>query len=73
MKDIENVEQARKSFNHILDNKKYAGIIKDDRHLSVLLGLVETAGIIEFWISEREQVTWRFRWLKDLRMQVFAA
>ena len=43
MKDIENVEQARKSFNHILDNKKYAGIIKDDKHLSVLLGLVENS------------------------------
>ncbi|MDE7283779.1 MAG: class I SAM-dependent methyltransferase [Lachnospiraceae bacterium] len=39
MKDIENVEQARKSFNHILDNKKYAGIIKDDNHLSLLLSL----------------------------------
>ena len=43
MKDIENVEQARKSFNHNLDNKKYAGIIKDDKHLSVLLGLVENS------------------------------
>lgn len=44
MKYIENVEQARKSFNHILDNKKYAGIIKDDKHLSVLLGLVDNRG-----------------------------
>lgn len=41
MKDIENVEQARKSFNQILDNKKYAGIIKDDNHLSLLLSLVD--------------------------------
>lgn len=38
--DIENVNQARGSFNHILDNKKYAGIIKDDAHLSLLLDLV---------------------------------
>ena len=38
--DIENINQARKSFNHILDNKKYAGIIKDDAHLSLLLDLV---------------------------------
>lgn len=44
MKDIENVEQARKSFNHILDNEKYAGIIKDDNHLSILLNLVENSG-----------------------------
>lgn len=40
--DIENVEQAKKSFNNILDNKKYAGIIKDDKHLSVLLDLVDS-------------------------------
>lgn len=44
MKDIENVEQARKSFNHILNNEKYAGIIKDDKHLSLLLSLVENSG-----------------------------
>ncbi|MCM1262479.1 MAG: class I SAM-dependent methyltransferase [Butyrivibrio sp.] len=38
---IENVEQARKSFNHILDNEKYAGIIKDDKHLALLLSLAD--------------------------------
>lgn len=38
---IENVEEARKSFNYILDNEKYAGIIKDDKHLSLLLSLVD--------------------------------
>lgn len=38
--DVENVEQAKKSFNSILDNKKYAGIIKDDNHLSILLDLL---------------------------------
>lgn len=41
--DIENVKQAKRSFNHILDNKKYAGIIKDDNHLSLLLGLVDNS------------------------------
>lgn len=41
--DIENVEQAKNSFNSILDNKKYAGIIKDDKHLSVLLDLVDSS------------------------------
>ncbi len=38
--DVENVKQAKNSFNRILDNKKYAGIIKDDNHLSLLLDLV---------------------------------
>lgn len=38
--DAENVKQAKENFNRILDNKKYAGIIKDDNHLSLLLGLV---------------------------------
>lgn len=38
--DAENVKQAKESFNSILDNKKYAGIIKDDNHLSLLLDLV---------------------------------
>lgn len=38
--DAENVKQAKESFNSILDNKKYAGIIKDDKHLSLLLNLV---------------------------------
>ncbi|MDE6700073.1 MAG: methyltransferase domain-containing protein [Acetatifactor sp.] len=39
--DVENVKQAKNSFNNILGNKKYAGIIKDDKHLSLLLDLVE--------------------------------
>lgn len=38
--DVENVKQAKESFNSILDNKKYAGIIKDDKHLSLLLDLL---------------------------------
>lgn len=38
--DVENVKQAKENFNRILDNKKYAGIIKDDNHLSLLLDLV---------------------------------
>ena len=38
--DAENVKQARESFNHMLDHKKYVGIIKDDKHLSLLLDLV---------------------------------
>lgn len=38
--DAENVKQARESFNHMLDHKKYTGIIKDDKHLSLLLDLV---------------------------------
>lgn len=37
---VENVNQAKESFNRVLDNKKYAGIIKDDDHLSLLLDLV---------------------------------
>ena len=36
----ENVKQAKESFNHMLDNKIYANIIKDDTHLSLLLRLV---------------------------------
>lgn len=39
--DIENVAQAKKSFNRMLDNKKYSAIIKDDKHLSLLLDLIE--------------------------------
>lgn len=38
---IENVKQAKASFDRILDNKVYANIIKDDKHLAVLMGLVE--------------------------------
>lgn len=38
--DVENVKQAKESFNRVLDNKIYAGIIKDDTHLSLLLDLV---------------------------------
>lgn len=41
MEDIENVKQAQKSFNSILDNKKYAGIIKDDKQLHLLLDLID--------------------------------
>lgn len=41
MKDTENVKQARESFNRIIDNKIYANIIKDDKHLSALMSLLE--------------------------------
>lgn len=40
-RDMEQVEQAKKSFNRILDHEKYAGIIRDDAHLSLLLSLVQ--------------------------------
>lgn len=39
--NVENVKQAKKSFNNILENKKYARIIKDDNQLSLLLDLVD--------------------------------
>lgn len=42
-KDLENVKQAKKSFDRILDNKKYANIIKNDKHLSVLMSLLESS------------------------------
>ncbi len=42
-KDLENIEQAKKSFDHILNNKKYAAIIKDDKHLSILMHLLENS------------------------------
>ena len=38
--DLENVKQAKRSFDRILDNDKYAGIIRDDRHLSLLISLI---------------------------------
>ena len=41
MRDIENVKQARESFNRIIDNKKYANIIKDDKHLAAIMKLIE--------------------------------
>lgn len=41
MNDAENVKQARESFNRIIGNKTYAGIIKDDKHLSMLMKMVE--------------------------------
>lgn len=40
-KDFENVKQAKRCFERILDNEKYAGIIRDDRQLSLLLSLIE--------------------------------
>lgn len=41
MKDIEIVQQAKESFNCIIDNKTYANIIKDDNHLSEIMDLIE--------------------------------
>lgn len=41
MKDAESVKQAKESFNHIIDNKIYANIIRDDNHLSTLISLFE--------------------------------
>ena len=39
-KDIEHVNQAKKSFNQILAHPKYSDIIKDDAHLSLLLNIL---------------------------------
>lgn len=41
MNKIENVQQARESFNRIIDNKTYANIIRDDSHLSIIMNLIE--------------------------------
>lgn len=41
MTEAESVKQAKESFNRIIDNKTYAGIIRDDRHLAAILSLVE--------------------------------
>lgn len=38
---IENVKQAKASFERILDNRKYTEIIRDDRHLNVLLDMIQ--------------------------------
>lgn len=39
-KELENVKQAKESFDRLLDNNKYANIIRDDKHLSILLNLI---------------------------------
>ncbi len=39
-KDIENVKRARESFDRILNNPVYASVIKDDRHLTLLLEMI---------------------------------
>lgn len=39
--DNVNVQQARESFNRVLANQTYAGIIRDDKHLEVILNLVK--------------------------------
>lgn len=41
MTEAESVKQAKESFNRIIDNKTYAGIIRDDKHLAAILSLVE--------------------------------
>lgn len=35
------IQQAKASFDRVLANEKYAGIIRDDRHLSLLLGMLD--------------------------------
>ncbi|MBQ8555974.1 MAG: methyltransferase domain-containing protein [Clostridia bacterium] len=34
------IQQAKASFDRVLANEKYAGIIRDDRHLALLLGML---------------------------------
>lgn len=41
MKEKKKVQQAKASFDRILDNQTYAGIIRDDKHLELLMSLVE--------------------------------
>lgn len=41
MKEAESVKQAKESFNRIIDNKTYASIIRDDKHLAAIMSLVE--------------------------------
>lgn len=39
--EIIKVQQAKESFNRVLSNQTYAGIIRDDKHLQVILDLVK--------------------------------
>jgi len=39
---VTNVAQAKESFSRVLSNQTYAGIIRDDKHLEVILDLVKT-------------------------------
>ena len=39
--NMENVQQAKESFNRVLANQTYAEIIRDDKHLEVILNLVK--------------------------------
>lgn len=40
-KNLENVKQAKESFEHVLGKNKYTNIIKDDKHLSVILNMLD--------------------------------
>ena len=42
-KDTTIVQQAKESFNRVLDNQTYAGIIRDDKHLAIILDLIKNA------------------------------
>lgn len=35
------IQQAKKSFDHVLENEIYAGIIRDDKHLALLMGMID--------------------------------
>lgn len=35
------IKQAKKSFEHVLGNEIYAGIIQDDKHLALLMGMID--------------------------------
>ncbi len=42
MNSKETVSKAKQSFERVLDNEKYANIIKDDKHLKLLLEIIES-------------------------------
>ena len=70
-KDLENVKQAKRSFDRILDNDKYAGIIRDDRHLSLLISLIADRQYSKILDIGTGLATWLFRYLKNFPQQMF--
>ena len=64
--DTEKVNQAKQSFNHVLDNQKYANIIKDGRAVIDTFMQVKKDGHIRFYsLDELDKLFMNYGFKKE--------
>ena len=61
------VKEAKESFEKLLLNQKYSGIIKNDKHLKLLLNMLPIKKVIWYWMLAQVLGIWHFLLRRKIR------